>query len=182
MMEKSRLRERFEKKVIPALKKELGIANAHALPHLSKVVLNVGIGQSARDPKLAENVIHTMERISGQKPIITKARKSISNFKIRKGMGIGVKVTLRGRRMYDFLDKLVNVALPRVRDFQGLTSASFDSQGNYTIAFKEHNVFPEISADTMETLHGLEVTVCTAASKKQEAAALLKHLGFPFRS
>lgn len=180
-MEKSRLQENYEKKVIPALQKELGVANVHALPRLMKVVLNVGVGQSARDPKLTDNVIHSLERIAGQKPVVTKARKSISNFKIRKGMGIGVMVTLRGRRMYDFIDKLVNVALPRVRDFQGLKTASFDGQGNYTIAFKEHNVFPEISADTMETLHGLEVTICTAAGNKQESAALLKHLGFPFR-
>mgnify|MGYP001583301932 CR=1 FL=1 len=180
-MEKPRLQERYEKTVIPALEKELGTANVHAVPRVTKVVLNVGIGQASRDPKLTENVIHTLESITGQKPVVTKARKSISNFKIRQGMGIGVMVTLRGRRMYDFLDKLVNVSFPRVRDFQGLKPTSFDSQGNYTVALKEHNVFPEISADTIEALHGLEVTVCTTAHDPKSAAALLKHLGFPFR-
>lgn len=177
-----RLQEQYQKKIIPELKKALGTANVHAVPHLTKVVLNVGIGKASSDPKLTENVISTLVRITGQKPVVTKARKSISNFKIRQGMGVGVMVTLRGRRMYEFVDKLVNVSLPRVRDFQGLKPTAFDASGNYTLALKEHLVFPEISSDSLEAPHGLEVTVCTSAKNADDARMLLQHLGFPFRT
>lgn len=180
-MNAPRLQERYTQ-AIPTLQEQLGIRNTLAVPCVQKVVLNIGAGQAARDPKTLENAVQTLTRITGQKPIITRARKSISNFKIRKGMGIGATVTLRGRRMYEFLDKLVNVTLPRVRDFQGLPTQAFDRQGNYTIALKEHNVFPEISGDALESLHGLEVTVCTTAQNPKEAGALLRALGFPLRA
>ncbi len=146
-----------------------------------KVVVNAGVGRAAREPKAMESVMETVTRITGQKPVVTKARKSISNFKIRQGMGIGVMATLRGRRMYDFLDKLIHVTLPRVRDFQGLRKTSFDARGNYTLAFREHNVFPEISSDAVEALHGLEVVICTSAKNPQEAEMLLRKLGFPLQ-
>lgn len=180
-MDKARLQERYETKVIPALEKELGVANRHAVPRLTKVVLNVGSGKSTRDPKALDVAAQTLAAISGQKPVRTKARKSISNFKLRQGMDIGVMITLRGRRMYEFLDKLINVTLPRVRDFQGLKRTSFDGKGNYTVAFREHNVFPEISGENMDALHGLEVTICTSASSPLEAEALLRALGFPLQ-
>lgn len=152
-----------------------------ALPQVVKVALNVGVGKIAADAKKVDAVVDTLTRISGQKPVVAKAKKSISNFKIRKGLGIGVMVTLRGRRMYEFLDKLVNVTLPRVRDFHGLPTTAFDAQGNYTIAFREHNVFPEIRSDEMEGLHGLQVTICTSATSPAAALLLLKHLGFPMQ-
>lgn len=172
---------KYEKDALPMLKKELGIANTLALPKLEKVVLNAGVGRAARDGKAIEGVVATLERITGQKPVVTKARKSISNFKIRQGMGIGVAVTLRGRRMYDFLDKLINISLPRVRDFQGLPKTAFDSSGNYTIAFREHNVFPEISGDSIETPHGLQVTVVINKTSPKSSEVLLRALGFPLQ-
>jgi len=176
-----RLQERYQKTAIPALKKDLGIDNVMALPRIIKVVLNVGVGKIATDQKKVETVVQNMTRMTGQKPIVTKAKKSISNFKIRKGLGIGVVVTLRGPRMYDFLDKLVNVTLPRVRDFHGLPLSAFDAQGNYSISFREHNVFPEIRSDELDMLHGLQVTICTSASSAKEAALLLRQLGFPLQ-
>lgn len=177
----SRLRERFERVALPALQKALGVKNVHAVPRLTKVVLNAGIGKYATDAKKVEAVVKTMSRITGQKPIITKAKKSISNFKIRQGLGIGVVVTLRGRRMYDFLDKLINVTLPRVRDFHGLPRKAFDTQGNYSIAFHEHNVFPEIRSDELEFIHGLQVTICTTAGSPAASALLLQQLGLPLQ-
>ncbi len=167
---------------MPLLQKELGVANVHALPRIEKVVLNVGAGHASRDAKLLDAVAATLRNITGQKPVITKARKSISNFKIREGMGVGAMVTLRGNRMYEFLDKLVNITLPRVRDFHGLPRTAFDSSGNYTLAFKEHNVFPEISSDAAEQLHGLQVTVAIKSPSPAASALLLQSLGFPLRS
>ncbi len=180
--EKPRLQQRYETQVVPALQKELGIENVMAVPKVLKVVINVGAGEASRDPKILDVVVDTLTRITGQKPVIAKARKSISNFKIRKGMGIGAMVTLRGRRMYDFLDRLINVSLPRVRDFHGLSTKSFDRQGNYSLAFREHNVFPEIPGDAIEKFHGLEVTICSSSTTPKEAEALLRHLGFPLQS
>lgn len=177
-----RLQERYQKTAIPALKKELGLENVMALPRVMKVVLNSGVGKFATDQKKVEGVVKALTRITGQKPVVTKAKKSISNFKIRKGLGIGVMVTLRGPRMYDFLDKLINVTLPRVRDFHGLPPTAFDTQGNYTISFREHNVFPEIRTDELEMLHGLQVTICTSAPSPKEAAILLRQLGLPLRN
>lgn len=178
----SRLQTRYEQEVVPALQQQLGVTNRHAVPQLEKIVVNVGAGQAARDPKILETVKETLTRITGQKPVMTKAKQSISNFKIRKGMGIGVMVTLRGRRMYDFLDKLIHISLPRVRDFQGLSPAAFDQRGNYTLAFREHNVFPEISGDTVETLHGLQVTICTSAADAKSAELLLRQFGLPLQT
>lgn len=172
----------YTEKVVPALQEKLSIANVNAVPKLLKVVINVGVGKIAADSKKVDMVVSTVTRISGQKPVVTKARKSISNFKIRKGMGVGVVVTLRGRRMYEFLDKLVNVSLPRVRDFHGLSQKTFDAQGNYTIAFREHNVFPEIRTDEMDLTHGLQVTIATSAKTKEHSEALLRLLGFPIQS
>ncbi|MBI4415004.1 MAG: 50S ribosomal protein L5 [Candidatus Kerfeldbacteria bacterium] len=181
MSEKPRLQVKYDQEVVPELKSALQLQNVLALPRLEKVVINVGAGQT-KDPKRTETAIATLASITGQKPVVTKARKSISNFKIRQGMGIGVIVTLRGRKMYDFLDKLIHVSLPRVRDFQGLAPAAFDRQGNYTIAFREHNVFPEISGDAVESLHGLQVTICTTAQTPAAAATLLRSLGFPLKT
>jgi large subunit ribosomal protein L5 len=168
--------------VIPALQKELGKKNALSVPRISKVILNAGIGKFATDTKKVEAVQQSFMRISGQKPVLTKARKSISNFKIRKGLGIGCMVTLRGQRMYDFLEKLIHVALPRVRDFRGLSPAAFDRRGNYTIPIREQNVFPEIRSDDLEFLHGLQITICTTARSQQESHALLRALGFPIQT
>ena len=175
-----RLFEKYKKIVVPALAKQFGYKNLSEAPKLEKVVINIGLNQ-AKDQKLLEAEEKTMRRISGQKPVERKARKSISNFKIRKGQVIGLMVTLRGKRMYDFVDKLINLSLPRVRDFRGILEKSIDSGGNLSIGFKENIVFPEIRPDEVDRLHGLEVTVCTSANDKVEALALLRGLGFPFR-
>ncbi len=177
-----RLQERYTKEIVPALMKELGVSNRFQVPRVVKVTLNAGIGQSLQDASFRDMVVDTFVRISGQKPVLTKARKSISSFKVREGQIIGVKVTLRGRRMYDFLEKLVGVALPRIRDFRGLDPEAFDATGNYTVGIKEHLVFPEIDPDKVNRIHGLEVVVTTSARNKEEGYALLKALGFPFRN
>lgn len=180
-MKKPRLQELYEKKVVESLERELGVRNRNAVPRLLKVAINVGSGKNAREAKALDAIVATLTAITGQKPVLTKAKKSISNFKLRKGMAVGAMVTLRGRRMYEFLDKLVSVTLPRVRDFQGLRRAAFDQCGNYTIAFREHTVFPEISGEGSEALYGLEVTVCTSAKNAHEAEVLLRGLGFPLQ-
>ena len=177
-----RLLQLYRTKVVPALEAELQVKNPHAVPAVTKVVLNAGFGDSVKDPKLQEAVVSTLTRISGQKPVLTKAKKSISAFKIRQGMVIGAKVTLRGTRMYEFLDKLINVALPRVRDFRGIPPQAFDKQGNYTLGFKEHLSFPEIRSDEVEKIHGLEVVMATTAKDAAAGRALLQALGFPFRA
>ena len=173
--------EKFKKKIIPELKKQFGLKNDLEVPKIEKVVLNVGLGKSLKDANFLDNVESTLMRITGQKPIKTKAKKSISNFKIRKGMVIGMKVTLRGQRMYDFLEKLVDVVLPRVRDFRGLTAKAIDQGGNLNIGIKEHLAFPEIKADEIEKLHGLEIAVVTTAKNREEGRALLTAFGFPFK-
>ena len=173
--------EKFKKKIIPELKKQFGLKNDLEVPRIEKVVLNVGLGKSLKDANFLDNVESTLMRITGQKPIKTKAKKSISNFKIRKGMVIGMKVTLRGQRMYDFLEKLVDVVLPRVRDFRGLTAKAIDQGGNLNIGIKEHLAFPEIKADEIEKLHGLEIAVVTTAKNREEGRALLTAFGFPFK-
>jgi large subunit ribosomal protein L5 len=176
-----RLLTHYRKNVIPALERDLHTKNVHAVPRVAKVVLNAGFGNGIKDPKLQETVVSTLTRISGQKPLLTKSKKSISAFKIREGMTIGAKVTLRGTQMYEFLDKLINVALPRVRDFRGVSAKAFDQQGNYTLGFREHLSFPEIHSDEVEKLHGLEVIIATTAKNPVDGRALLQHLGFPFR-
>ncbi|MBI5733846.1 MAG: 50S ribosomal protein L5 [Candidatus Kerfeldbacteria bacterium] len=173
------LKDFYFKEVVPQLKKDLAIHNNLAVPRLVKAVVNVGLGRAWREPKLQEVALKTLERITGQKPVLNKARKSISNFKIRQGMVIGASVTLRGGRMYDFLQKLVQVALPRVRDFRGLSLKALDKQGNLSIGFKEHIVFPEIKSDEIEMLHGLEVAIVTTAVSREQGQRLFELLGFP---
>lgn len=177
----NRLQERYNKEIQVQLKEELGIKNANAIPKLEKITLNVGVGKAQGDKKVIENVESTLQRITGQKPVATKARKSISNFKLRQGTIVGLSVTLRGERMYAFMDKLVNVTLPRVRDFQGINRKSVDSQGSLNIGFKEHIVFPEIKSDEVEHVHGLEVAITTTAHSTDHGIRLLEKLGVPFK-
>ena len=175
------LKEIYKKEIIPKLKEAFGYKNALQVPKIEKVVLNVGVGKGLKDKAFIENVTSTLTRISGQKPVETKAKKSISNFKIREGQVVGMKVTLRGQRMYDFLEKLINISLPRVRDFRGLSLKALDKDGNLNIGIKEHIAFPEIKADEIEKLHGLEIAIITTAKTKKEGEALLKAFGFPFK-
>lgn len=174
------LRERYIHDVVPKLKTEFRYANILAVPRPMKVVLNVGFGPALKEAKFQEVVVKTLERISGQKPVVTRARKSISNFKIRQGMPIGAMVTLRGQRMYDFMGKLVTIVLPRVRDFRGLPPTSVDLRGNLSIGFREHIVFPEIKPDELEGMHGIEVTLVTSAKERAPGKRLFELLGFPF--
>lgn len=175
------LKDTYLKTVVPALKKEFGYTNIMAVPKVTKVVLNIGAGKSLVDSKYLETMEDTLQRITGQRPIKTKAKKSIAGFKIREGMVVGLKITLRGRRMWDFVDKLVGVTLPRVRDFRGISPKSFDGQGNYSLGIKEHIAFPEIRSDEVERLHGVQITIGTTAKSSSEALFLLKSLGFPFK-
>jgi large subunit ribosomal protein L5 len=176
----NRLQEQYEKEIAGKLAAELEVKNVSALPKLEKVIINAGLGKSIQDSSYVDTAVDVLAKISGQSPVKTLARKSISNFKVREGMVVGAKVTLRGEQMYAFIDKLVNVALPRVRDFRGLSRKSFDGQGNYSIGFKEHIVFPEISSDDVEQIVGLEVNVVTSAESNEHGMKLLEHLGFPF--
>lgn len=171
----------YQTKVVPQLIKEKGYKNIHAVPKIIKVLVHVGFGKISQEPKITEVVENTLKRITGQNPVWTKAKKSISNFKLREGIIIGAKVTLRGKRMYDFLEKLINVTLPRVRDFRGLSLKSVDQGGNLSIGFKEHIAFPEIRSDEVEKIHGLEVTVVTNARTRPEAESLFKKLGLPLQ-
>ncbi|MBI4256798.1 50S ribosomal protein L5 [Candidatus Uhrbacteria bacterium] len=171
----------YKTEVIPKLQTEFGYKNIHAVVTVKSVTLNVGLNAGIKDAKHIETVEKTLARISGQKAVTTKARKSISTFKIRQGMVVGLKVTLRGKRMWDFLEKLIKISLPRVRDFRGLSDKAFDGQGNYSIGFKEHIAFPEIRSDEIELIHGLQVTIATSAKTNQEAKALLTHLGLPLK-
>lgn len=174
-----RLEEKYKKEVIGQLKEQFGYTNLLAIPRVTKVVLNVGVGRN-NDKARIDAVTNTLAKISGQKPVATKARKSISSFKIREGMIVGVTVTLRGKRMYDFLDKLVSITLPRVRDFRGISPKSFDKQGNYSLGFKESTPFPELKAEDLDQQHGIEVSISTTAQSREEGQALLTLLGFPF--
>jgi large subunit ribosomal protein L5 len=175
-----RLQKKYNKEIAPALQKELGISNKMAIPKVVKVGVNIGVSSRNTDSNNLDTLEETMVKITGQKPVRTKARKAISAFKLREGMVVGLKVTLRGKRMYDFLDKLVNVAIPRIRDFRGLSVKSIDQQGNLTLGFKEHNVFPEIRSDEVERVHGLEISVVTNANNHDEGLILLQKFGFPF--
>jgi len=177
----SRLKKQYKEQVVPALKEQFGYKNIMQVPELKKVVLNVGYGRHLKDASFIENVEKTLRSITGQSPVHNKAKKSISNFKIREGMKIGISVTLRGQKMYDFIDKLISVTLPRVRDFRGISAKSFDKTGNFTLGFKEHIAFPEIKGDSIEKIHGLEVVINTSANTKEEGQALLEKLGFPFK-
>jgi len=171
----------YKENVVPKLKEELKLKNTLAVPKITKVTLNIGLGQGVKEAKYIETSESTLRRITGQQPVKTKARVSISNFKIRKGMVIGTKVTLRGIRMWHFLDKLVNITLPRVRDFRGISAEAFDENGNYSIGFREHMSFPEIRPDEIEVIHGLQVTISTTAKNPEQSKALLTALGFPFK-
>ncbi|MBU0706440.1 50S ribosomal protein L5 [Patescibacteria group bacterium] len=171
----------FNTEVIPALQKELGIKNRMAVPRISKVKLNVGIGTLIKNTKDYSDVISNVSKIAGQKPVVTKAKIAISNFKLRQGMPTGITVTLRGKRMYEFIYRLVNIVIPRVRDFRGLNPKSFDGQGNYSIGFREALVFPEISPDDVLNVHGIQVTISTTAKNDEEGRAILTQIGFPFK-
>lgn len=177
----SRLKESFAKATVPQLMGKFGYENVMQVPKLSKVALNIGLGEAVQNPKALEAAAADLAIISGQHPVITRAKKSIASFKIRAGMPIGVMVTLRGRRMYDFFDKLVNIVLPRIRDFQGVSRDSFDGKGNYTLGIKEQLVFPEVDYDKVDRLRGLEVTIITTAASDEEGMSLLESLGMPFR-
>jgi large subunit ribosomal protein L5 len=176
----NRLQEKYTREIAPELMKELNISNTMAVPRIEKVIVNAGLGKSIQDNDYIEIATNVLARITGQKPVKTLAKQSISNFKIREGMVVGAKVTLRGENMYAFLDKLINVALPRVRDFRGLKAGAFDGRGNYSIGFPEHIVFPEIASDEVEKIVGLEINVVTTAQDDESGRALLKMIGFPF--
>ena len=177
----SRLRERYEKDVIPALKKEFGYGNVMAIPKVQKVVVNMGLGEATQNAKIVDTGADEVMRITGQKPVVTRAKKSIATYKLRENMPIGAKVTLRRDRMYEFLDRLVTTALPRVRDFRGVNAKSFDGRGNYALGLKEQLVFPEVDYDKAEQVWGMDVVIATSAKTDDEARALLRHFNFPFR-
>ena len=176
-----RLKEKYYKEVVPALMKELGLKNVMEVPRIEKVVLNIGVGEGKDNAKALEAAARDLAVISGQKPVIRRARKSIAGFRLRKGQPIGVKVTLRGDRMWAFLDRLINIALPRVRDFRGVSPHAFDGRGNYSLGFREQLVFPEIDYDKIDKVRGLQVTIVTTAETDEEAYKLLEKLGMPFR-
>jgi large subunit ribosomal protein L5 len=177
-----RLKKHYEEVVRPQLMKEFGYKNAMEVPSLEKIVLNMGVGEATADSKKPSIAAQDLALIAGQKPVVTKARKAISTFKVRENMPIGAKVTLRKQRMYEFLDRMVNIAMPRIRDFRGLNPKSFDGRGNYALGIKEHIIFPEINYDKAESVWGLDVIICTTAKTDDEARALLKHFNFPFRT
>jgi large subunit ribosomal protein L5 len=179
--ERPRLRTKFDKEVAPALLKELELNNAMAVPRLNKIVVNMGMGEATQNSKVMDPAVNELGQITGQKPIITKAKKSIAAFKVREGQAIGTMVTLRGDRMYEFFDRLVNIVLPRVRDFKGVSTKSFDGRGNYTIGLHDQLIFPEIFYEKVDKQKGMNVTIVTTAANDSQARTLLKHLGMPFR-
>ncbi len=176
----NRLLEKYNETVKPSLMKEFGYTSVMQAPKIVKVVVNMGVGDAIANAKLLDEAVEELTQITGQKPVITKAKKSIANFKLREGMAIGCKVTLRGERMYEFLDKLLNVSLPRVRDFHGVSATAFDGRGNYTLGVKEQLIFPEINFDKVQKVRGMDVVIVTTAKTNQEAFALLKGMGMPF--
>ena len=180
-MAEARLRQHYQKSVIPALVKEFGYKNVMAVPKIQKVSVNIGLGEATQNAKLMDGAVNELGQIAGQKPVVTKAKKSIAAFKLREGMSIGAMVTLRGDRMYEFLDRLMNVALPRVRDFRGVSSKSFDGRGNYTLGVRDQLIFPEIDYNKVEKVKGMNISITTSAKTDAEGLALLKHMGMPFR-
>ncbi len=176
-----RLKERYRAEIAPALQKEFNFANVMQIPTLTKIIVNMGVGDAAKDSKLIEGAIRDLATITGQRPIVTKARKSIANFKLREGMPIGAHVTLRGDRMWEFADRLLSISLPRIRDFRGLSPKQFDGKGNYTFGLTEQVVFPEIEQDKVDRVRGMDITIVTTASNDDEGCAFLRALGFPFR-
>lgn len=176
-----RLLEQYRKEVVPKLSQEFGYANVHQVPTLTKIVVNVGLGEATQNPKLLETATEELASVTGQKPVVRRARKSIANFKLRQGQQIGAMVTLRGSRMWEFFDRLVNVSLPRVRDFKGLSPKAFDGRGNFSLGVREQIIFPEIDYDKVERITGMNITLVTTAKTDAEGRSLLAHLGVPFR-
>lgn len=177
----NRLKQIYKEEIAPALKEELSLDNVMEIPTIEKIVVNIGVGDALDNPKALDEVVRDLATITGQRPVVTKAKKSIANFKLREGRAIGAKVTLRGDRMWAFLDRLVNVALPRVRDFRGISPDAFDGRGNYTLGVQEQLIFPEINYDTVEFLRGMEISIVTTAESDDQARALLTKIGMPFR-
>jgi large subunit ribosomal protein L5 len=180
--ERPRLRSKFDKEVAPALLKELELKNPMAVPRLHKIVVNMGVGEATQNSKVLDPAVNELGQITGQKPVTTKARKSIAAFKVREGQSIGAMVTLRGDRMYEFFDRLVNIVLPRVRDFKGVSTKSFDGRGNFTLGLHDQLIFPEISYEKVDKQKGMNVTIVTTAANDNQARTLLKHMGMPFRA
>lgn len=176
-----RLRDLYRNEVIPRMMKEFSYSNAMQVPRVERVVLNVGMGEAIQNVKLLDSAVAELALITGQKPVVTRAKKAIAGFKVRQGMPIGAKVTLRGSRMYEFLDRLLNIGLPRIRDFRGVSPKAFDGRGNYTFGLKEQLTFPEIKYDDVAAIHGMDITIVTSAQRNDEAKSLLAHLGMPFR-
>lgn len=177
-----RMKDVYRTQVVPLLMKEFGYKNQMQVPRLDRIVLNVGMGEAIQNVKLLESAVTELGTITGQRPIVTKAKKAIAGFKLRQGMPIGAKVTLRGNHMYEFFDRLVSLALPRIRDFRGVSPKSFDGRGNYTLGLKEQLIFPEIEYDRVASIHGMDITVVTTARTNDEGKALLRHMGMPFRT
>jgi len=177
----NRLKEIYKEEIAPELFEELSFENVMQIPKITKIVVNIGVGEALENPKVLDEAVRDMTTITGQRPVVTKSKKSIANFKLRAGMPVGVKVTLRGDRMWSFLDRLVNVALPRVRDFRGISPDSFDGRGNYTLGLREQLIFPEINYDDVQTVQGMEITIVTTADNDDQARALLTKVGMPFR-
>ncbi len=180
-MAEARLYTQYKNDIAPALAKEFGLENVMSVPKLKKITINVGVGEAVADRKKLDDIVANIALISGQRPAITKARKSISNFKLREGMPIGCRVTLRSKVMYEFLDRFINLSLPRSRDFQGIPDKGFDGRGNYTLGIKEHTIFPEIDVDKVDKIHGMDISFVTSAETDEQAYALLKHFGMPFK-
>ncbi|MDH3198411.1 MAG: 50S ribosomal protein L5 [Candidatus Krumholzibacteria bacterium] len=178
---RARLLEQYEQRVRARLQQQFGYVNAHQVPKLSKIVLNVGMGDAPKNPKALEAAVAELGAISGQRPVVTRAKRSVANFNLRQGMAIGAAVTLRGQRMYEFLDRFITIAVPRMRDFRGLPTKSFDGRGNYSLGIKEQMIFPEVDYDKVERIHGMDITFVTTARRDDEAQALLRELGMPFR-
>ncbi|MHB8173369.1 MAG: 50S ribosomal protein L5 [Nitrospirota bacterium] len=178
----ARLKEKYAKEITPALMKEFGFKNLMQVPKVVKVVVNVGLGEAIQNPKLMDGAVKEIGDITGQKAIVKKAKKSIAAFKLREGMSVGCTVTLRRDRMWEFLDRLLNVALPRIRDFKGVSGKAFDGRGNYTLGLKEQFIFPEIEYDKVEIVHGMDISIVTSAKTDEEGKALLRHIGMPFRN
>jgi large subunit ribosomal protein L5 len=177
----SRLRERYRQEIVPAILKRSGLKNVMQVPTLEKIVLNIGMGKAITEPKLIDEAVGVLRDITGQKPLITKAKKAISNFKLRQGQNIGAKVTLRGAKMYEFMDRLISIAIPRIRDFRGLSRKSFDGNGNYTLGIKEQIVFMEVDRDKVSRVFGMDICICTTAHTDELALILLEEMGMPFR-
>jgi large subunit ribosomal protein L5 len=175
------MKERYQSELVPALQESLGLPNVMQVPQIKKVVVNIGMGEALDNPKSLDAAVSDVSQITGQKPVVTKARTSIANFKLREGRAIGVKVTLRGERMWSFLDRLLNIVLPRVRDFRGVSRDAFDGRGNYTLGLREQLIFPEIEYDKIDKIRGMEITIVTSAKSDEQAARLLEMLGMPFR-